>query len=140
MKYTIPNCIGKLSNHKLNTFEFIISHQYRKFKIFYNLLKPFNSNIEKFCYIFMTKDILCVDISFDTNTNTTEVLKELQTSLKNENDEIVITYEVERDRLTIKIDMTEVDGYTEEEIKEKHKKQSVEKETEVEESDIKTIS
>ena len=140
MKYTMPNCIGKLSNHKLNTFEFIISHQYRKFKIFYNLLKPFNSNIEKFCYIFMTKDILCVDISFDTNTNTTEVLKELQTSLKNENDEIVITYEVERDRLTIKIDMTEVDGYTEEEIKEKHKKQSVEKETEVEESDIKTIS
>ena len=136
----MPNCIGKLSNHKLNTFEFIISHQYRKFKIFYNLLKPFNSNIEKFCYIFMTKDILCVDISFDTNTNTTEVLKELQTSLKNENDEIVITYEVERDRLTIKIDMTEVDGYTEEEIKEKHKKQSVEKETEVEESDIKTIS
>lgn len=140
MKYTMPNCIGKLSNHKLNTFEFIISHQYRKFKIFYNLLKPFNSNIEKFCYIFMTKDILCVDISFDTNTNTTEVLKELQTSLKNENNEIVITYEVERDRLTIKIDMTEVDGYTEEEIKEKHKKQSVEKETEVEESDIKTIS
>ena len=136
----MPNCIGKLSNHKLNTFEFIISHQYRKFKIFYNLLKPFNSNIEKFCYIFMTKDILCVDISFDTNTNTTEVLKELQTSLKNENDEIVITYEVERDRLTIKIDMTEVDGYTEEEIKEKHKKHSVEKETEVEESDIKTIS
>lgn len=140
MKYTMPNCIGKLSNHKLNTFEFIISHQYRKFKIFYNLLKPFNTNIEKFCYIFMTKDILCVDIIFEPDTNTTEVLKEIQSSLKNENEEIIITCEVEEERLTIKIDMTEVDGYTEEEIKEKHKSKSVYKETEVEDSDIKTIS
>ena len=119
MKYTMPNCIGNLCNHKLNTFEFIISHQYRKFILFYDLIKAFNDNIEKFCYIFMNHDVLCVDITFDSNTDPMEVLKDLQTSIKTENQEIIISCYVEDDRLTLKIDMTEVDGYSEEEIKEK---------------------
>ena len=115
----MPNCIGNLCEHKLNTFEFIISHQYRKFILFYDLLKSFNDYIDKFCYIFMNQDVLCVDVTFDESIKPVDVLKDIQSSIKLINDEIIISCEVDDDRLTLKIDMTEVDGYTEEEIKQK---------------------
>ena len=105
MKYTIPDCIGKLTNHKFNAFEFIINHQYKKFKVFYDLLRSFNDNIEKFTYIFVNQDILCIDVTFNSLVNPEDVMDKIQ-SFVDPSDEgpIVEAYgEIQDQRVIMKL-------------------------------------
>lgn len=82
MKRDMAEYLNALTSDDLDTFEQIISLQYRKFTMFYKLVNQYSHLIDKLKYNFEDASSLDVVLSMDSSTDMKSVKKELESSME----------------------------------------------------------
>lgn len=82
MKKSMSDYLNAMTSGKLENFENIISHQYRKFKKFYYMIKDYSESITKVKYEFLDKHTLNVSLTFETKRRLSDIKKELESSIE----------------------------------------------------------
>lgn len=82
MKRDMADYLNALTSDDLETFEQIISLQYRKFVRFYNLVNRYSSLIDKLKYNFEDASSLDVILTMDSSADMKMIKKELESSME----------------------------------------------------------
>lgn len=82
MKCDMAEYLNVLSSGNFDTFEQIISLQYRKFVRFYKLVKKYSHLIDKLKYRFYDASSLDVVMNMDSSSDMKDIKKDLESSMK----------------------------------------------------------
>ena len=82
MKADMAEYLNALVSDDFDTFEQIISLQYRKFTRFYKLVKNYSSQIEKLRYSFTDPSSLDITLYMNDNTDMKELKNDIETSME----------------------------------------------------------
>ena len=105
MKKDMLEYIDGLASGDLETFEQIISHQYKKFVRFYRLVENYSSYINSLKYEFNSPVSLDVILVLNTNKNADKIKPELELSI--ENSDYTGTVDIQGKNLHISIEFDE---------------------------------
>ena len=82
MKRDMAEYLNALTSDDLDTFEQIISLQYRKFVRFYNLVNRYSNLIDKLKYNFEDASSLDVVLTMDSSADMKNIKRELESSME----------------------------------------------------------
>ena len=81
MKKDMVEYMNSMCSDNLDTLEYIIAHQYRKFVQFYNLVSEYSSLISKLSYDFQSEESLDIILVFDTKRKLENIKDEFEQSM-----------------------------------------------------------
>lgn len=82
MKNDMAEYLNALASGNFDTFEQIISLQYRKFVRFYKLVKQYSRSIDKLKYHFHDAESLDVVLNMESGSDMKDIKKELESSME----------------------------------------------------------
>lgn len=96
--------LSLMSGNDIDKLESIIENHYKKFTIFYSVVKDYSDNCKSFGYDFTSKNKLEVEIKFKKGTAIDDIVLNIQNALdtndhngkiKNKNNKVKIILELE---------------------------------------------